>query len=118
MKNKKLLIGLGAVAVLGAVGYFIWKKRQSLDSVSRSGTSGENCIEVTDSIGGGKGKYVSIRHKSDYHKVKNVKKGDSVKFNGKDHNVTKTWSDKNGVLKAIALTNHPKTIAVGSALCI
>ena len=98
-KKKKIMIGVGVIAAIGA--YFLFFRKGSNGDSAKSGGAGLS-IGVNQAKGKGDGKWLGIRKMSDRDIASSsLSLGTVASYNGSPCTVSKFWTDDNGRTGAV-----------------
>ena len=113
--NKKIIFGIVTVAVIGGIGYFVWKKKKGTNSgTASSGSKLSSCIAMKDAAGKGKGKWLAVKNSKDRNLTGDVNVGSTVSIDGAETTVTKIWKDKSKRQSAFQFANG---VTSGKKMC-
>ena len=104
-KKKKMMIGVGVIAVVGA--YFLFFKKDAADDSAAMGDAGPSCggpnsIEGGMALGKGAGNWIGIRKSSDRQlATDSLSVGSVVSIDGFCCSISQMWMDKNDRVGAL-----------------
>ena len=99
-KKKKIMIGVGVVAAIGA--YFLFFRKGSSDAEASVGAAAGLSIGVNQAKGNGDGKWLGIKRTSDRDIASSsLSLGTVASYNGSPCTVSKFWTDDKGRTGAV-----------------